>query len=83
MSDLTTGALIAGVSGIAGTVLGVTIAGFHANRLISRQEHFLREERKASEEERQRTRELEGRLPRARLEEAPERSDQSPRDAGP
>ena len=57
MSDLTAGALIAGISRVIGTLLGVMVAGFHANRLISRQEHFLREERKASEEERQRARE--------------------------
>ena len=70
MNDLAAGALIAGISGIAGTVLGVVIAGFQANRLISRQEHFLREERKASEEERQRAREQAGALPSTRGDDA-------------
>jgi hypothetical protein len=53
MSDLAAGALIAGVSGIVGTLLGVLVSGFQANRMIDRQERLLREERRIGQEERQ------------------------------
>lgn len=52
MSDLAAGALIAGVAGILGTLLGVLVSGMQANRLLDRHERLIREERKASEEER-------------------------------
>ena len=53
MSDLAAGALIAGVAGIIGTLLGVLVSGFQATRLIDRQERILREERRLAEAERQ------------------------------
>lgn len=53
MSDLAAGALIAGASGIIGTLLGVLVSGFQANRLIDRQERLLREERRTAEADRQ------------------------------